>query len=274
MRQLSHSWRVYDDAIDDPKLMGLTVHQFRTWFKLRRLRSAHGGEVPAAAVVANKLRIAPDKAEHIVAEFAALSIDLATDGSATMRPRRQSRSDLPTPRVRRSRKRRRAASSTGSERSPDAETQTAQAPTPSPGDRAPNAGNIDYDPIERDDQLFQTESEVLNFADPDVRVRRVRVTNGLDVLFTDRFDGVLVTIAPGESESITLDMAAHFFGPAFDPPAMFRHVSKRQGWNTPEYLKTNPATGKTLAEENFAKLKITPVLYKMVEEESDPDQRI
>jgi hypothetical protein len=69
-------------------------------------------------------------------------------------------------------------------------------------------------------------------------------------------------------------MATHFFGSTFDPQAMFRHLSKRQGWNTPAYLKVNPETGKTLAEENFAKLKIEPVIYKMVEDRSDPDPPI
>jgi hypothetical protein len=113
----------------------------------------------------------------------------------------------------------------------------------------------------------------MNFTDPHARVRRVRVTNGLDVPFTDRYDGVPVTIEPGESESIDLDMAAHFFGPSFDPQAMFRYTSKRQGWNTPEYLERN-ADGQTLAEQLFAKLKIEAVFYKMVEEESDPDQPI
>jgi hypothetical protein len=111
----------------------------------------------------------------------------------------------------------------------------------------------------------------VDFADPNVRVRRVRVTNGLDVPFTDRHDNVPVTIAPGQSESIALDMAAHFFGPSFDPSAMFRYVSKRQGWNTPAYLKINPETGKTLAEENFAKLTITPANYTIVEDEPDAE---
>jgi hypothetical protein len=88
------------------------------------------------------------------------------------------------------------------------------------------------------------------------------------VPFTDRFDGVAVSIAPGASESIALDMAAHFFGPSVDPLAMFRYTSKRQGWNTPEYLERN-ADGQTLAEQLFAKLKIELVMYKMVEDEPD-----
>jgi hypothetical protein len=113
---------------------------------------------------------------------------------------------------------------------------------------------------------------MINFADPDARIRRIRITNGLDVPFTDRFDSVPIEIAPGASESINLDMAAHFFGPTFDPLAMFRHVSKRQGWNTPAHVKINPETGKTLAEEKFAKLKIEPVTYKLLEEKPDTER--
>jgi hypothetical protein len=112
---------------------------------------------------------------------------------------------------------------------------------------------------------------VINFADPDARIRRIRITNGLDVPFTDRYDGVPIEIAPGASESINLDMAAHFFGPTFDPLAMFRHISKRQGWNTPEFVKVNPQSGKTRAEEYFSKLKIEPVTYKLLEEKTDPE---
>jgi hypothetical protein len=262
---MSHSWRIYDDAIDDPKLMGLTDQQFRRWFNLRCLCSVHGGELPPVAIVANKLRIALDEAKRTVAEFAALGlVELAADGSATMRSLHQPRSDLSTPRVRRFRKRQQGVSSTVSEVAPNAETSATRTPTRPPNDRVPNTRKIDYDP---------TEHGEMDFADPSVRVRRVRVTNGLDVPFADRFDSVLVTIAPGGSESISVDMAAHFFGPTFDRLSMFRHVSKRQGWNTPGYLKVNPETGKTLAEENFGKLKITPVIYKMIEDEPDPKRK-
>ena len=103
------------------------------------------------------------------------------------------------------------------------------------------------------------------------RLKYVRVTNGLAFPFTDRHDGVPVTIMPGKSENLPLDMAAHFFGSNFDPHVMFRHVAKRQGWNTPEYVKQNPDTHKSLAQEYFDLLKIEPVNYKLVEEKlADP----
>jgi hypothetical protein len=108
---------------------------------------------------------------------------------------------------------------------------------------------------------------------PDVRLHYVRVTNHLDVPFTDRHDGVPVSIPPGKSDNFPLDMAAHFFGDVTRPEAMFRHVCRRQGWNTPAHLK--PAeSGKTLAEELFSKLEIKPVVYKMVEEKPDLEQPI
>jgi hypothetical protein len=108
--------------------------------------------------------------------------------------------------------------------------------------------------------------------DPDqVRVHYVKVTNGLDVPFTDRYDGVPVTIPAGKSENIPLDMAAHFFGYHYgiESQDMFHYLAKRWGWNRPEHVIQNQDTRKTLAEEYFAKLKIEPVLYKMVKVEPD-----
>ena len=104
----------------------------------------------------------------------------------------------------------------------------------------------------------------------DTRLKYVRVTNGLPFAFTDRYDGVPVTIPAGKSENIPIDMAAHFFGPSFETVPMLRHVAKRQGWNTPEYALANPETGRSKAEDLFAKLTIEPVSYKLVEEKPDP----
>jgi hypothetical protein len=110
---------------------------------------------------------------------------------------------------------------------------------------------------------------------PDVRLHYVRLTNHLDVPFTDRHDGVPVNILPGKSDNFPLDMAAHFFGNVMDPDASFRHVCKRQGWNTPGHLKPSEADpSKTVAEMLFSQLEIKPVIYKMVEEAPDLEQPI
>ena len=111
----------------------------------------------------------------------------------------------------------------------------------------------------------------------EARVHYVRVTNGLAVPFTDRYDGVPVTLPPGKTENIPLDMAAHFFGyhPGVERATMLRHVARRQGWNTPDFDKQNPDTQKTLAEDYFDKLKIEPVMYKLVQvEEPDPKRPV
>ena len=106
------------------------------------------------------------------------------------------------------------------------------------------------------------------------RLKYVKITNGLDVPFTDRYDGVPITIPPGKSENLPLDMAAHILGYHYgiEPEAMFRYIAKRQGWNTPAYVQQNPETHKNLAREYFDKLKIEPVTYRLVAEDA-PDPR-
>jgi hypothetical protein len=109
------------------------------------------------------------------------------------------------------------------------------------------------------------------------RVRYVKITNGLEVPFTDRHDGVPITIMPGKSENLPLDMAAHIFGyhPDVEPETMFRYICKRQGWNTPKFVEQNPDTHKSLAREYFDKLKIEAIAYKLVPvDEPDPRKPI
>ena len=110
---------------------------------------------------------------------------------------------------------------------------------------------------------------------PDIRIHYIRVTNHAEMAFTDRYDGVPISIPPQGSENLQLDMANHMFGYAYgvSEDAIFRHVCKRQGWNTPEYLKVQQS-GKTLAQEKFGQLEIRPVIYKMVEEKPDLDAPI
>lgn len=107
------------------------------------------------------------------------------------------------------------------------------------------------------------------------RIKYVRVTNNGDIPFTDRHDGVPVRIDPGKSDNFPLDMAEHFFGNPSDPATMFRHVCRRQGWNTPKHLQPSEEDPKkTLAELLFSKLDIRPVVYKMVEETVDLNEPI
>lgn len=106
------------------------------------------------------------------------------------------------------------------------------------------------------------------------RVKFVKVTNNLDVPFTDRCDGVPFTLMPGKSDNLPLDMAAHIFGyhPDVEQETMFRYVCRRQGWNTPSHVLQNSDSQKSLAREYFDKLKIEPVEYKLVPAEK-PDPR-
>ena len=108
------------------------------------------------------------------------------------------------------------------------------------------------------------------------RARYVRVTNGFDANYVDRFDGVPITIEAHSWQNLPLDVAAHMFGyhDGASPESMFRHTCKRMGWNTLKHLERNPDTGKTLAEEMFAKLVIEPVVYKLVEEKVDTEKPI
>lgn len=108
-----------------------------------------------------------------------------------------------------------------------------------------------------------------------IRTRYVRITNNGDTAFTDRHDGVPVSIAPGRSDNLPLDMAAHFFGyhDGVTQDAMFRHVCRRQGWNTPAHIRPGE-NGKSLAEALFATLEIKPVTFKLVEEKVDTDAPI
>ena len=105
-------------------------------------------------------------------------------------------------------------------------------------------------------------------------INTVRLTNNLPFAFTDRYDGVPFTVAPGKSENLPVEVAAHFFGyhPDVEPETMFRHIAKRQGWNTPDFVKDRPDHDKTLAREYFDKLKIEAVAYKLVPADK-PDPR-
>lgn len=106
------------------------------------------------------------------------------------------------------------------------------------------------------------------------RIHYVRVTNNLPFTYTDRFDGVPFTLRPGKTDNIPPQWADHMFGfkPGVSPDQMLRHIAKRQGWNTSEFVTIDDRTGKTKAQEYFEKLVIVPVAYKFVPAE-EPDPR-
>jgi hypothetical protein len=108
------------------------------------------------------------------------------------------------------------------------------------------------------------------------RVEYVRLTNNLPFAFTDRYDGVPFTVAPGKSDNLPVEVAAHFFGYDPDPAAQMRHVAKRQGWNTPDFVKVDDATGKNKAQAYFDMLEIKQIAYKLVpvEDSIDPGKPI
>jgi hypothetical protein len=141
--------------------------------------------------------------------------------------------------------------------------------------RSTQATDTDGSHDERHSDAHGVDMERPDLGAPDLRIHYVRVTNNRDVPCTDRWDGIPVTLEPGKKDNLQLDMAAHFFGYYYgvDPEAMFRHVCKRQGWNTPAHL-TVGESGKPLAREMFDKLSIEPVIYKMVEVEPDTDAPI
>jgi hypothetical protein len=103
----------------------------------------------------------------------------------------------------------------------------------------------------------------------DVRVRYLRVTNNTPQIWTDTYDGVPVTIMPGQVQQIPLDMATHFFGwhPDVKPIEMMHHLAKRRGWTDPKFqIYDDPIHEQKVADEVFRNFQIEPVTYKLVEE--------
>lgn len=107
------------------------------------------------------------------------------------------------------------------------------------------------------------------------RLARVRVTNGLDVVYTDRYDGVPITLRPGQTEVFDLETAAHVWGWSEEatPESLARYIGRRQGWNSTAHLARDES-GKTLAERMAAVIKFEPVFYKVVEADPDPNAPI
>lgn len=58
---MTHWWRAYDDAIDNPKLLKLSDAMHRAWFTLQCVASANGGVLPPTGDIAVRLRLKPAK---------------------------------------------------------------------------------------------------------------------------------------------------------------------------------------------------------------------
>ena len=71
---MSHWWRAYDQAVDDPKLQCLAPPLFKAWFNLMCIASESGGTLPAIGAVAFKLRIGEHKAAEIIAALVAAGL--------------------------------------------------------------------------------------------------------------------------------------------------------------------------------------------------------
>jgi len=98
-------------------------------------------------------------------------------------------------------------------------------------------------------------------------IGRVRICNHNPFDLTDRCDNIPYTFATDMDVDIPLDAAAHLFGFHMNATEeeMFKHCSKRFGWNTPMHA------AKKLDWEFFDNLEIRPVHYKLVEVTVDED---
>jgi len=96
-------------------------------------------------------------------------------------------------------------------------------------------------------------------------IQSVRVTNTNDFKIVDRFDGVPYEFEPGKGLAIPLDAAYHIFGWSHGATdeQVFAHTQRRFGWNTPAMIDANRD------RRFFSKLKIEPVVYRMVEVKPD-----
>jgi hypothetical protein len=135
-------FRVYDDLVDDPKVQRLEPSLFKTLINLWCLTSANNGVLPPIDIIAFKLRMKPQKAQHVLDRLKADA--LFEDDETGTHPhdwaRWQYKSDVEDPtaveRMRRHRNRQRNDSVTPpvTSRLPETEAETeAEGKTPSQG---------------------------------------------------------------------------------------------------------------------------------------------
>lgn len=79
---MSRWWRAYDEALHDPKMLGLSDRLHRAWFNLLCVASKAGGILPGIRIIALELRCNEHKAaEYITALVSAGLIDRRDDGN-------------------------------------------------------------------------------------------------------------------------------------------------------------------------------------------------
>lgn len=110
-------FRVYDDAINDPKILKLPEATRWHWIAVLCIASKNDGVLPSTADMAISLRVTPSKVSTIIAALKQAGLLDYEDGKFTPHnwDGRQYKSDVSTERVKRFRKRERNVSSAVSE---------------------------------------------------------------------------------------------------------------------------------------------------------------
>jgi hypothetical protein len=112
----------------------------------------------------------------------------------------------------------------------------------------------------------------------DVRVRYVRVYNGTDEVWSDRYDGVPITLQPGDTQDLDLAMALHFFGyaPGVEPATMLLHIAGRTARTDGDWgsIRADLQMRRRVAEKFFEKFTIEPISFKLVEEQPAVQQPV
>ncbi len=126
---MSRWFRMYNEALDDPKVQNLSPPDFKSWINLLLLACRFDGNLPTEDDIAFHLRISAPCAKRIVKTLISKGLidPSGTDDSAGMPHgwhKRQYKSDVSTDRVKRFRNGERNVSSTVSVTAPETDTES------------------------------------------------------------------------------------------------------------------------------------------------------